>query len=692
MSFSFLAPLFLAGLAAIAIPILIHLTHRERKEAVPFPSLMFVRRVPYRTVRRQRIRHWLLFLMRVAAIALVALAFARPWLESSTEAVASFARSREIVVLLDRSYSMAYADRWSRAIEAARGVVGNMGPDDRATLVTFSERAEAATQPTGDAAVLLAALNSVDVGAGVTRYGPAFQLAHEIVERSDLPSAEVLLISDLQKSGWDPRSAVRLPPNTRLNIVDLSDDDAANVSVPAASITRSRRGGREEIIVTASIANHGPDQLSDVSVALIIDGERVESQDVNLEPGQATVTRFGSVALPGRPVRGIVRAGDDPLPGDNAFHFVVAPEDPVSVLIVEPRAASANHNFFLTGALAIGDRPGFNIDTRRVTRLATSDLDGRSVVIFNDAPIPGGDFGRRLTDLVEDGLGVLVILGRRSPPGAWPSDAPDLLPGSFGGPVDRAAAGGGTLGYLDYDHPAFEIFRAPRSGDFSAARFYRYRRLEVAEGSRTLARFDDGSSALLQRQYGDGGVMMWATGVENFWNDLAIQPVFLPFTHQVVKHLAGYREADTWFRVGQVVDLSQNSGLAEGVVDGEVELIIESPYGRDRVVRPARDTWLVRLDEPGFFEVRSVGDENDIRTMAANLDPSESDLATADLEEMAGALIAESDGGSIAAEATMLSAEERERHQGLWWYLLAAAITLLLAETLLSNRVARVAT
>jgi hypothetical protein len=241
--------------------------------------------------------------------------------------------------------------------------------------------------------------------------------------------------------------------------------------------------------------------------------------------------------------------------------------------------------------------------------------------------------------------------------------------------VDRAAAGGGTLGYLDYDPPAFEIFRAPRSGDFSAARFYRYRRLEVAEGSRTLARFDDGSSALLQRQYGDGGVMMWATGVENFWNDLAIQPVFLPFTHQV-----------------EVVDLSQNSGLAEGVVDGEVELIIESPYGRDRVVRPARDTWLVRLDEPGFFEVRSVGDENDIRTMAANLDPSESDLATADLEEMAGALIAESDGGSIAAEATMLSAEERERHQGLWWYLLAAAITLLLAETLLSNRVARVAT
>jgi hypothetical protein len=78
MGFSFLAPLFLAGLAAISVPIIIHLTHRQRREAIAFPSLMFVRRIPYRTVRRQRIRHWLLFLMRSAAIVLVVAAFARP--------------------------------------------------------------------------------------------------------------------------------------------------------------------------------------------------------------------------------------------------------------------------------------------------------------------------------------------------------------------------------------------------------------------------------------------------------------------------------------------------------------------------------------------------------------------------------------------------------------------------------------
>ena len=71
MSLSFLAPAFLAGLALISIPILVHLTHREKKQPVLFPSLMFLRRVPFRTAKRQRIRHWVLFLMRVTAIALM---------------------------------------------------------------------------------------------------------------------------------------------------------------------------------------------------------------------------------------------------------------------------------------------------------------------------------------------------------------------------------------------------------------------------------------------------------------------------------------------------------------------------------------------------------------------------------------------------------------------------------------------
>ena len=76
----FLAPLFFIALAGLAIPVLLHLTQREKKQIMPFPSLMFLRKIPNQTVKRRAIRHWPLLLLRIAAFALLALAFARPFL------------------------------------------------------------------------------------------------------------------------------------------------------------------------------------------------------------------------------------------------------------------------------------------------------------------------------------------------------------------------------------------------------------------------------------------------------------------------------------------------------------------------------------------------------------------------------------------------------------------------------------
>jgi len=103
---AFLTPFFLVGLGAIAIPVLIHLIQRERKRVIEFPSLMFVRRIPYQSVRRRRIRHWWLLLMRAAAIALIVAAFARPFMRQGAVAAAASGGAREVVILLDQSASM----------------------------------------------------------------------------------------------------------------------------------------------------------------------------------------------------------------------------------------------------------------------------------------------------------------------------------------------------------------------------------------------------------------------------------------------------------------------------------------------------------------------------------------------------------------------------------------------------------
>ena len=155
----FVAPLLLIGLGALAIPVLIHLIQREKKRVVEFPSLMFLRRIPYQSVRRRRIRHWALLLMRLAALLLIVAAFARPFFRRQTLAAATQNGAREAVILVDTSYSMGYGSRWTKAQAAARSAIDGLRAGDRASLVVFSSGAELLVRSTADRGRLSAALS-----------------------------------------------------------------------------------------------------------------------------------------------------------------------------------------------------------------------------------------------------------------------------------------------------------------------------------------------------------------------------------------------------------------------------------------------------------------------------------------------------------------------------------------------------
>jgi hypothetical protein len=116
MPIGFLVPIFLGGLALIAIPIWIHLTRKQRSLVVPFPSLMFLRQIPFKEDRRRTIHHWFLLALRALALALLALAFARPFLDQSDLGAGGSAGPREVVVLIDQSYSMALDGKMDDAV------------------------------------------------------------------------------------------------------------------------------------------------------------------------------------------------------------------------------------------------------------------------------------------------------------------------------------------------------------------------------------------------------------------------------------------------------------------------------------------------------------------------------------------------------------------------------------------------
>ena len=684
MSLFLLAPLFLLGLGTLVVPVIVHLIHRHKRESIPFPSLMFIQRIPYKDVRRQQLRHKLLFAIRCLALILLALAFARPFLENATEATAADIAGREVVILLDRSHSMRFGDRWQRGVEQARARLDLLGPLDRATVVLFAETAEV----TGETAI-----ERAQPTAGGTRYGSALQLAGRILSESEQPEREVVLITDFQRSGWDRVSDVRLPGGTIVTAVDLSEDETHNISLPFVSLRQEVLSGREWVSVTTRVVNGGERQVVGLRVALVLNGQELQSRTVTVDPLGSTAVTFSPVLLPEGVSRGAVTAGTDALPQDNTVVFVLSPSNSLSALILESSDARENQSLFLRRALEIGDRPSFRVDVRPLREFRLSDLDGRSVLVLNDAPLPGGRAGQRIREFVENGGGLLVVLGERNGPQTWPANVVDLLPGVVGARVDLDR-GPITMSTMEYGNPVFDVFSAPRSGDFSAAKFFRYRDLTVDDPQSVLARYSDGQVALAEKRFGDGIVLVWTSTADTYWNDLALQPVFLPFVHRMMRYLAGYEEVRPFFIVGETLKLTRESPdkSIQALMDGGGDLVVQAPSGNRTIVQAGAGEQVVELTEQGFYEIRQVdGGKIPPAFVAVNIDPSESDLAKLDIEEFLGAVTPMGDEGSVGARARKLTVEEREHRQQLWWYLLIAAMLMLVAETAISNRLSRVA-
>jgi hypothetical protein len=667
---SFLTPLFLVGLAALAIPVVIHLIQRERKHVVAFPSLMFVRRIPYQSVRRRRIRHWPLLLLRMAALALIVAAFARPFFWQSGGGA------------IDASSSMAYGDRWDRARAAARDAIAALGPSDRGTLVLFSSRADVSLRSTADRERLLSALSTTAPTAGSTRYAPALQVAGGILAGSTLPRREAILISDFQRAGWRGAESGRLPQGATLTPVVIGEGaDQPNLAVTAVSLARSTFAQQERVAVTAGLRNYTARDVSNAVVTLDLDGLEVQTARATVEANASTSVTFPPVVVSPRAMRATVRLQPDALERDNLFHFMISPAPAVPVLVVERDSAPPDTSLYVMRALAIGDAPRFEAQRRQAGSVSDEDLRRSEVLLLNDVPVTSALAGR-LETFVQRGGGLFVALGPRA---TWPDSRAALLTGAPAAPADLSRGDAARVGSLEYSHPVFEVFRAPRSGDFSTAQFFGYRTMTRAKGTEqataggVLARFDTGAPALVEQTFGEGRVMVWTSTLDLDWSDLPLKPVFLPFIHRAVRHLAAYAAPAPWLTVGQVLDPSSRVSDAD-------ERVVLSPSGR-RVALDDEGGGVLELDEQGFYEIRTQGTDGPADVIASNVDLAESDLTPLDVREVAAAATGGASGAAEAAAAMPDTPEAQERAQRLWWFVLCAGMVLLGVESLLAAKV-----
>jgi hypothetical protein len=396
-------------------------------------------------------------------------------------------------------------------------------------------------------------------------------------------------------------------------------------------------------------------------------------------------------------MRATIRAGSDALPRDNAFHFVISPSRPVSVLIIQ-RDASPASDLYLQTALSISKTPPFRVDFVPVSRVTPTNFERRSVVVLRDVTALSSQTDASVKRFVEQGGGLFVIVAENSP---WGGGEMPLMPGTLGAPVERLSSGSsGTLGFLDYSHPVFDDFKDPRNGTFTGIRFYQYRTLSPAPTDRVLARYDDGAAALVERRVGSGRVIAFTSTLDPSWTNFPQQIMYPVIVPELLKYLGQYEEPSAWYTVGRMLDISVplgaivREGTAGDIKDAtrKTSAVVVSPSGKQATMGEG-GSQTIELAEQGFYSIRMQGTgERRPYEVAVNLDPAESDLSALSPTDFLGnatgrAAAVTPTGQSL--ERPELTPADMEKKQSFWWFLLVGGVLALLAEAALANRLSR---
>ena len=672
MGLTWLVPAFLAGLAAVVIPILVHLRQRERREPVRFPSLMFLKRIPHKSVQRRRITHPLLLLLRALAVTALVAAFARPFWRQRDERPAAGASRRAVILLVDRSMSMGYRGVWDRVRDSAGALLGGLGPGDQVALVGFDETADVLSPLDPNPAPARARLAALAPNGRSTRFAPALRLAREIAAQARGLKVEIVVISDLQRQALAGLETVERVPGAELRFVPVGDPNPANARVVEVEVDRRVEGKRTRLAVSGQVAAKG-EAGRDVKAALIVNGRPLATTTVRLGANATASARFEPVYLAEGDAVAAVALEPDALPADDTLRFSLASANGVPVELLLPPGSRPDESLYLEQALSISRSPALAVTTRQATSVPTADLDRARVVVVLDAGALAGSSLAALEQFVRRGGGLLLLAGSRnvaSTPAWWPARVGKI--------VDRTSERGGRLGQMDADHAAFEPFKDALASDFGAARFFRYRDLLVDSTAQVLARFDDGKPALVEGRLGAGRVLVIGTAPNALWGDFPLQPVFLPLIHRLVEYAGRLQNEKRWYQVGEVVTLPDIRG----------SLTVKGPDGP--AVRLPADSGgrTVALTGLGLYQVQSDLAAAPVARFLVNPAPGASDLARADPKEIFAQLRNPTD-STAAPNVAPLTAVEQERTQSWWIVLVAIALALLAAETIYASLVQR---
>ena len=605
MSVFFLYPLFLFGLAAASLPILIHLLNRRRLKRIRFPAVRFILLSQKRISRSYRLRHWLLLALRTLAVIFLALLLANPIFQTGAGLFAG-GGPVALVVLLDNSLSM----RWSgdgngfkQAKEAARLLLSALNDNDRAALIPTNISEKDVFRLKGQKDVLLKELDGIEVADGTANLPVALSKAYELLNQP-AGQKEIRLVTDMALTGWDQFSVSALKqidPSIPFKLIRVgAKPPPLNGAVKEVRLASQGVGVNLPIQIEAAVANFGDSEIKDLLVQLSIDGQSKEQKLTTVGPrGESAVSFQTRLTQPGSH-SGQITLKKDGFAGNNTANFALDAQDKLKVLIVDgdPQTSLVqSESFFVSRALnPAGDRDSslFLPTVILTDALNGAALDNYQVIILCNVGTLPDAFVAGLQRYLRAGGGLLIFGGDKFQAENYNQKLAQALPGELRDKKLGPEANGDKIEKFDPAHPAIQMLSDPiLLESLKSARVWGYTRANAA-GKSVLISLANGDPLLLEQKVGAGKVLFMATTADRDWTDLPVKTVYLPLIQSLTQYIAGGKRGslDGGIAVGATKEIT----LPPSYVGKSLRITKPDKQNADAAIVAAKDRATAAID------------------------------------------------------------------------------------------------
>lgn len=660
-----LAPWFLAGALAVGVPLYLHLLRRHTSTPQQFSSLMFVEPRTQSSIRHRRLRYLALLTLRLLVLLLLVLAFANPYIKRAT---VSASGERLLVIAVDNSLSMRAGSRLDDAKREALSLLASRNPAQRAQVLAFGSQVQVMTQPVIDPAGLRNAVESIQPGDSRGSFGALAGAMRSIAQTVQTP-IELHVFSDMQRTNMPPSfSEMAMPASVSLVLHPAAKGAAANWTVESvnapAQVWDPKKARVEAVVAGFDTA------AATRTVSLVVNGKTLATKQANVPANGRASVEFDSLDVPYGFSRCAVKIDStDAMPADDQYMFSVRRSDPQRVLFVHESNDSRSPLYF-GAALGSSAQSAFIMETVPGSQVQGTDPTKYAFVVISDSSLSEGA-QNVLMRYVRAGGNLLIAAGTTM---ARLSTVP-ILGNAISGSHYYSRDGAGFASVSDTDTSYAPVGKADQWG---GVKFY-YAVAIDPTGAHVIAHLNDQTPLVLEKQIGEGRVVVFASGFDNLTNDLPLHPMFVPFVQETAGDLSGLQQREGMALVDSYMQLRTAKEQA-------VSVDVTDPEGKHPLsIQQAAKAQSIQLTEAGFYEVRLANGRQDM--VGVNADRRESDL-TPMADDVMSLWTGKSPNGQSAtsgASSADDSAPEKTPYS-IAWYVLLALAAVALAESVLASR------